>query len=1052
MALYEYQGQQYDIATDDPVLAKQKILAHLGKPQDTAAQKAAVPAPTPRDPEVPVPAYSTKENIPGQTTTSQDFLNLGKSLIAEGLSAVNLVASAPEFVAGVVQQGVVEPVRQMATTGSIKVDWGKAREDASRVVSPLGAPARTIEPLAKFLGLEEEYVNSGVNRTLNNLTEGMSWVATETEKKTGIPKEGTMAVLETLMVTGAPGVRPVARVAKEAIGKATADVQVGTKMIADPVFKKAAEGVQQFKKAVAAEPVTAKDIALKLVEDTSHQEIIDTLNTPKTPTNAGEFWDSLYTIADQKKADQTVVANLETRLDELGVTPELKEKFRRYTEETAIGNELINDKLDALKRQQQVLHETNAEIYNEGNLRSVMNPEGTTLWKDLPRRQEVLENRKAIEDLDKQMEEVRAQYNNKEFLDPWEQRIYNETVGPQLKSITDINKYLQREQIIPEISLDPAIVGGYAPRYGMPDKGSAWESFKRKVAGDQFGLQQDFASGVLPPAAKERAVFVHELPNGTRKIISFKGNEVVEWKNGTANKYLSKPTDDLKAGDKLGRGTIKEATLDEIEKNTPFKYSRNLTAVSGTRLTELRDVARVNEFLKNWLESPHFKEVAHKITKGVEAPKGFVRPEHLDKMPQLNDYVFEPRIAEALEDFNRRWEPTILTEASNAVIKNMMINPLPHIHNEAVHWYLSRGASGFLNPKNIAEFGTTLPKAFNEVYNKGPLFKEIMREGGSIMSANVRNNLLMEKAFEKGLKEIQKDPNFVAMAKSLGRSPLDLYDGISKASNKAMWTFRDVMYTQLIMEKMNKGASLKEAIRIVERHMPNYRLPTRVGEKVLGAKLSRVTSKVLQNPNWVVFARYKHGMVSSFLNGMKDLAMLDPNVKKSKQFKDGMDYAIALSTLLGVVYPVMDSIFQAISEEDSAKVRRAGVTHLFSAIKDIADSKKDSFALLSALVTFNPIAQAMFQIAANYELYNRRNIYNVEDDWDIIAEDVGKYGLRLVPQISEGMRTQSEFGGGWKQWMMKQFDVKTQTADQREREEEQVERRRTAAENRRDER
>jgi hypothetical protein len=185
---------------------------------------------------------------------------------------------------------------------------------------------------------------------------------------------------------------------------------------------------------------------------------------------------------------------------------------------------------------------------------------------------------------------------------------------------------------------------------------------------------------------------------------------------------------------------------------------------------------------------------------------------------------------------------------------------------------------------------------------------------------------------------------------------------------------------------------------------------------------------------------------------MKDLAMLDPHVKKSKQFKDGMDYAIALSTLLGVVYPVMDSIFQAISEEDSAKVRRAGVTHLFSAIKDIADSKKDSFALLSALVTFNPIAQAMFQIAANYELYNRRNIYNVEDDWDIIAEDVGKYGLRLVPQISEGMRTQSEFGGGWKQWMMKQFDVKTQTADQREREEEQVERRRTAAENRRDER
>jgi hypothetical protein len=421
-------------------------------------------------------------------------------------------------------------------------------------------------------------------------------------------------------------------------------------------------------------------------------------------------------------------------------------------------------------------------------------------------------------------------------------------------------------------------------------------------------------------------------------------------------------------------------------------------------------------------------------------------------MPQLNDYVFEPRVSEALEDFNRNWEPTFLTEASNAVIKNMMINPLMHMHNEVVHWYLSRGASGFVNPNKIVDLATTFPSAIMEVYNKGPLYKEIMREGGSIMSANVRNNLLMEKAFEKGLKELEKDPNFKDMAKALGRSPLDLYDGISKASNKAMWSLRDMLYVQLIKEKMKHGASLKEAVRVVERHMPNYRLKYRVGEKVIGAKLSRTASKILQNPNWVVFARYKYGMVNSFLNGVKDLAMLDPTVKKSKQFKEGMDYAIALSLLLGAIYPVMDSIFQSITDEDSAKVRRAGVTHLFSAIKDVSESKKDFFALLSGLVTFNPITQSMFELAADYELYNRRNILNLEDDWDIIASDIGNYALRRVPQVGEGIRASSEFGGGWKQWMLKQFDIKTQTADQIEREQDQIERRQTAAENRRDER
>lgn len=1053
MPIYEYQGQQYDIATTDPVAAKQKILAHLGKSQQV---------PTPSKPkvdlatqklidagEIPVPAYSTKQVVPGERTSVEMAEDFGKQLVAEGLSAVSFVAAAPEFVAGVVAQGVIEPTKQIITKAAKGqapyIDWGKAREDASKVVSPLGVPSRAIEPLANYLGLGNEYRNSGINRSLETLGDGLNWVATETEKKTGIPKEGTMAFLETLMVTGAPGAKAVAKPLRKAIEPVTTDIAVRTQMVKERLTPPKKETVSQ-------EP-TLKDIVTGLAKDTNRQELLKEVDVPAMPTSAGELSDALYTLNDKKKADATNVANIEDVFTELNVPQELKEKFRRFAEDTAAGNERINIEIDLLKQQQKLLHEDNARLYKEGDLKSAFNPEGTTLWKDLPGRADILENRKLIDDLEKQMEDLRSKYSTREELNPWEQRLYNETVGPQIAKITELNKYLQEEGLTATLNMDPAVVGGYAPRLGMPEKKNAWENFKDKVSGDQFGIQQDFNSGIMPPAAKERAIYVHELPNGTRKVITFKGNDIYQWKQGESSRYMGKPVEgDMKAGDKLGLGTIKEATLDEIELNTPYRYSRNFPAVSGTRLVELKDAVRINEFVKQWMESPQFKEVAHKITKGVEAPAGFVRPEHLDRMPQLNDYVFDPRTAEILEDFNRRWEPTFLTEASNAVIKNMMVNPLPHIHNEAVHWYLSRGASGFLNPASMVEFGTTFPKAFLEVYNKGPLYKEIMREGGSIMSANVRNNILMEKAFEKGLNELKEDPGFKAMAKSLGRTPLDLYNGISKQSNKAMWSMRDVLYTQLIMEKMNKGASLKDAIRIVERHMPNYRLPSRVGEKVVGAKLSRVASKVLQNPNFTVFARYKHGMISSFLNGAKDLLMLDKNVKKSTQFKNGVDYMLALGVLMGVVYPVMDSIFQSITDEDSAKVRRAGVTHLFSAIQDISQSKKDSYALLSALITFNPILQAGAQLAFNYELYNRRNIYNIEDDWDIIAEDLGKYGLRLVPQVSEGMRASSEFGGGWKQWMLKNLDVKTQTREQKEREEDQIERRKEAAENRRDER
>ena len=1049
MPLYEFQGQQYDIATDDPVLAKQKIMAHLGKPSEAPP----VSAPAPKVSEVPHKQVAFTEHPVDAAQVVTNLVGAAKGGIGDVLSVANLVASTPEFVTKVVStpiQGLYSAGENIAQGKGPYIDWTKSSERAAKLGSwAFGKLSEAMPEVADATGFKKDYETSLVNMGLNKVIEKLSSVATDVERETGIPKEGTMAVFETLMVTGVPGakaaVKPLRKVAEPIVAKA--------KTAADVTTTKVAEGVQAVKQRFEKEPTPVKDIVQGIAKDTNRKDLLADVDVPTMPTNAGEFSDALYTIADKKKADVTNVANIEDILTKLDVPQELKEKFRRFSEETALGNERINIELDSLKQQQKLLHEDNARLYQEGDLKSAFNPEGTTLWKDLPGRKDILENRELIKELDLKMEKLRSQFDRRELLDPWEQRLYNETVGPQITKITELNKYLQDEGLTPKLNMDPAQVGGYAPRLGMPDKKGFLENFKDKIAGDQFGLQQDFASGVLPPAAKERAIYVHELPNGVRKVIGFKGNDVVEWKQGTAKKYMAKPVEgDMHAGDKLGLGTIKEATLDEIELNTPFSYSRNFPAVTGTRLVELRDAVRVNEFIKQWKESPHFKEVAHKITKGVEAPKGFVRPEHLDKMPQLNDYVFDPRTSEMLEDFNRRWEPTLITEASNAVIKNMMINPLPHIHNEVVHWYLSRGASGFINPKNIVQFGTTFPKAFMEVYNKGDLYKQLMREGGSVMSANVRNNLLMEKAFGKGLKDLEKDPGFVEMAKALGRSPLDLYNGISKVSNKAMWTMRDVLYTQLIMEKMNKGASIKEAVKIVERHMPNYRLPSRVGEKVVGAKLSRITSKVLQNPNWVVFSRYKHGMVSSFLNGAKDIMMLDKSVKKSTQFKNGVDYMIALGVLMGAIYPVMDSMFQSITQDDSAKVRRAGVTHLFSAIQDIADSKKDSFALLSGLVTFNPIAQAMFQLAVNYELYNRRNIYNVEDDWDIKLEDIGKYGLRLIPQAGEGMRTFSDQGGGWKQWMLKNLDIKTQTSDQKEREESQIERRLQAAENRRDER
>lgn len=961
--------------------------------------------------------------------------NVVKGVGGEALAAANLIAETPQFIGSAINTFLDAGYQAVKSTieGAPRIDWGKARENANSSVKMLNFE-NEFKGFADAVGLGSEYENAKINKGLQTLGEKIDWVADKGESKFGIPKEGTKAIIDTAMIVGIPGLGKVKDTIYDRVTTPSAKEQVKYETTVKPKLGYESQWKIDPKKTAT--------------EDLNN-EIVGQLTLPKPANTSAELADSLYTLSDIKKSDETIVAQLEKEYNKLGVTPELKEKFRRYTEQTALGNEQISSNIRQIEKEIKSIHQENAGYFQDSDLRSAVNPNGTTLWKDFGFKKEVLDNKKRIDDLNLDIEKEKQKYKQREELSPEEQDLYNKTVGPQLAKITDLNRYLHDEGLVPKVELDPNKVGGYAPRYGMPERKSAWEYIKDKLAGDKYGLNQDFATANLPPAAKERAIFVHELSDGTRNVISFKGDSIVKWENGTPKQYMQKLGQDLKAGDDLGRGTIKEATLDEIEANTPYRYSRNLSAVTGTRLTELRDLARVNEWIKQFKNSDYFKEVAHEIKPGSPAPEGFVRPENLDKMPQLHNYVFEPRVAEVLEDFNKTWKPNFLTEASNGLVKNMMLNPLPHMHNELVHWFINRGASGISTPKGILQFAQTLPKAISEVVNRGPIFREIMRQGGSVMSANVRNNALLDKAFKENLNITSKDPRFVEYAKRLGRSPLDLYEGISKFSNKSMWTVRDILYTQLVMETMSKGkVDLPTAIKSVERHMPSYRLPSRVGEKVLGAQVSRMASKMLQNPSFVIFSRYKHGMLSSLLNTSKDLLMLDPTVKKSKQFREGADAALATAIAIGAIYPLLDSFAQALTGDQDSKVRRAGVLHLFDAIGEVSASKKDPYTLLSAIVTFNPTLQALFQLAANYELYNRRNIYNVEDDWDVIATDIGKYILKTVPMAGETMRVSSEFGGGLKQWLAKQLDIKTKTFEQKAREEDQIERRKAAAENR----
>jgi hypothetical protein len=378
-------------------------------------------------------------------------------------------------------------------------------------------------------------------------------------------------------------------------------------------------------------------------------------------------------------------------------------------------------------------------------------------------------------------------------------------------------------------------------------------------------------------------------------------------------------------------------------------------------------------------------------------------------------------VAATLEDYARVWQPNALTWMTSGIIKNMMLNPLPHMSNEAWHWYNARGLTGWITPQGVSRFLRTMPDAMKSVITQDHFYTEIMKNGGSILGADGRNSNTYKEILHKGLGEAASDPSFKNTLAELGLSTKGLYDAVSKHMSIAMWTVRDAMYVQLVKEQQLKGKDLRGAIKEVERHMPSYRIdPT-----VLG---SRALSKILQNPNVSVFSRYHFGMAKSLINTAKDIAGQGPDGKAG--IAQGLDQAAAMVFALAVLYPMLDYGAKALFGDKNAKVRRAGPYHLFEAVHDVATGDKEPLSLLQPVFTFNPVLLAGIQLPFNREFYTGKQIYHPSDSSKFIAKDLGMYAAKQIPQVSTGLRVSDKNAGGIKQWAAQQLDIKLPTDKQ----------------------
>jgi hypothetical protein len=394
--------------------------------------------------------------------------------------------------------------------------------------------------------------------------------------------------------------------------------------------------------------------------------------------------------------------------------------------------------------------------------------------------------------------------------------------------------------------------------------------------------------------------------------------------------------------------------------------------------------------------------------------------------------MFPTRVANIINDFARVWDPTVLTNLTNIIVKNMMINPIAHMLNEAFHLYNARGLSGWVTPGGIARFQKTGKDAINDVINLTDFYEETIRLGGSLLAPGTRASAFQEALFGKGLNEFSKTGEFKELANDMGVSLKQLYNNISKQSNRAMWITRDIMYMQYLREIMaTKGVSHAEAIAYAEKHMPNYRLPSIVGEKVVGENLGRGLSYVMQNPNISVFSRYHYGMVKSLVNMVREVGAIRKGAEGVKEFKQGMDSAAAVAVALAVVYPLMDMMAKSLTDNDKAKFRRAGPYHLIHAMEDVVAGAKSPAAAMNSVFTFNPALSGLVQLGMNTNWYSGQAIYNPQSDPVTLASDLTRYMGMQLPMASQTLRAQNDrTGEGFDAMAARQIDIESPTAAQ----------------------
>ena len=300
---------------------------------------------------------------------------------------------------------------------------------------------------------------------------------------------------------------------------------------------------------------------------------------------------------------------------------------------------------------------------------------------------------------------------------------------------------------------------------------------RERTLTDLFG-RKDMATygtdiGEIASAMRERTLF--QLEDGRVVQVEYPkegGIPVIkEWKDGKPSQWYARDKDPstgkpaktgpIKSqGNWIGRGEVGQrisagdtvniegksvkivhAKTHEVERHTGEKYTyiKDSQAVEAMKLMELRNMVRVMETMESLKASNFLNTGRPPGTPLHEIPLGFKQPTNVDRLPQLQGWVFDPKSRGIIEDFAKVWEPNWYLNTSSMLIKNMMLNPFPHMMNEMAHLWNLRGLSGWTTVGGVLRLKDTSVQATKDVMQQTDFYRQIAKEGGSLLGIEPRD-------------------------------------------------------------------------------------------------------------------------------------------------------------------------------------------------------------------------------------------------------------------------------------------------------------------------